>query len=192
MAPLAYVFWHTRQPQVGRDEYEESHLAFHRALQANLPRGAQGARVHRLSSAPWLPTTRAAPEVYEDWYFLDDSAALDGINEAAVSGIRRGPHDRIARLAAAGIAGLYRLRHGARAACGPHALWFAKPAGMTYPQLYERFDTGKMGDALWMRQMTLGPTPEFCLHTNGALPTGLQPAAALTVEAVWEFPKEAP
>ena len=192
MAPLAYVFWHTRQPQVARDAYEESHLAFHRVLQANLPQGAQGARVHRLSSAPWLATSRAAPEVYEDWYFLDDSAALDRINEAAVSGIRRGPHDRVARLAAAGIAGLYRLHHGARAARGAHALWFAKPAGMAYPALFECFDTANLDEALWMRQMTLGPTPEFCLHTNGTLPAGLQPAAVLAVEATWEFPKESP
>jgi hypothetical protein len=187
---LAYVFWHVRQPQVTREAYEQAHLAFQRTLQANSPAGSRGARVLRLSGAPWMPSSPQAPEVYEDWYFLDDSAALDRINEAAVSGVRRAPHDGVARLAAAGIAGLYRLQNGIRNAKAQQALWFSKPAGMSYPALAERFATRGADEALWMRQMTLGPTPEFCLQTNARLPEGFMAQASLTIEATWEFPQE--
>jgi hypothetical protein len=191
-ADLAYVFWHLRQPQVARSEYEENHFAFHRALQTNAPPGFRGARVQRLSRAPWLTGTPPAEETYEDWYYLDDSAALDRINEAAVSGTRRGPHDRVARLAAAGVAGLYRLRHGVRAVRTRQALWFSKPADLSYAALFERFAARGSGEALWMRQMTLGPTTEFCLHTDGNPPEGLSPSTSLRIDAIWEFPKESP
>ena len=189
-AHLAYVFWHARQPQVAREAYEEAHFAFHRIWQAHAPAGSRGARVQRLSGAPWLPSSPQAPEVYEDWYFLDDSAALDRVNEAAVSGIRRGPHDGVARLAAAGIAGLYRLQNGSEHAKTRRALWFSKPAGMSYATLAGQFAACGADEALWIRQMTLGPTPELCLQTNAALPAGFTAQASLTIEAVWEFPRE--
>ena len=184
---LAYVFWHTRRPDVAREEYERRLFGFHKVLRVNAPVGAHGSRVLRLAGAPWLASASEAPEVYEDWYFLEDSAGLDRINEAAVRGVRQAPHDGVARLAAAGIAGLYRLRSGNREARVQRALWFSKPENMSYTALDERFAGPGSGDALWMRQMTLGPTPEFCLQTGAGLPDGLTAQASLAIEATWDF-----
>ena len=48
------------------------------------------------------------------------------------------------------------------------ATWVSKPRGTSYPEFYdelrpwpERLDT-----ALWQRQLTLGPTSEFCLQSR--------------------------
>jgi hypothetical protein len=59
---------------------------------------------------------------------------------------------------------------------------------MSYPVLFERLEPLIIanGAALWMRQMVLGPTPEFCLHT--AAPVDLPPEFAsqsFAREPVW-------
>ncbi len=82
---LAYVFWHWPAPSVDRDAYAEALLAFHRALLAEPPAGMRGSRVFALDAAPWVPAERP----FEDWYLLDDFAALGALNEAAVSGASR-------------------------------------------------------------------------------------------------------
>ena len=62
------------------------------------------------------------------------------------------------------------------------ALWLNKPAGVSYKDFYTALQpvTSRPGVALWGRQMTLGPTTEFCIHspTFIELPpgyNGLQP-----------------
>ena len=68
------------------------------------------------------------------------------------------------------------------------ATWFAKPAGMSYGALYTLLGALVETEdaALWGRQMTLGPTPEFCLHTEAAvrLPVPLT-GAAVPCRPVW-------
>lgn len=163
---LAYVFWHVPRPQVRAREYETLHQAFHDALwEAPLP-GLLALRVYRLARIPWLS---APGPGYEDWHLIADSAALDGLNEAAVTTARRLPHDRIAAQAAAGTAGLYGLRLGSPMQPAV-ACWMSKPAGMSYAD----FDASMQsfiarGCCLWGRRMTLGPAPEFCLHAPVAL-----------------------
>jgi hypothetical protein len=116
-----------------------------------------------------------------------DMAALAPLNEAAVSGPRLEPHNAVARLAADGTAGLYALKSGSPLAVPAHAAWFGKPSGMSYAALFEllRPLTGSAG-ALWMRQLVLGPTPEFCLQS--ASPVALPPsidAKYLALAPVW-------
>ena len=158
---LAYVFWHVPRAGVAARDYESLHYAFHDALwQAGVP-GLVGLRVYQLRAIPWLAPGDAG---YEDWHLIDDSAALDRLNEAAVTQARQLPHDRIAAMAASGTAGLYGLRSGAL--IDPVvAYWLSKPAGTSYAS-FDRsmrpFIDG--GCCLWGRRMTLGPTPEFCLH----------------------------
>jgi hypothetical protein len=79
------------------------------------------------------------------------------------------------------------LHTGSRKLRVQRALWFSKPAGMSYPTLKERFAARGLDEALWIRQMTLGPTPEFCFQTSGSLPVGFTAKASLDVEATWEF-----
>lgn len=160
---LAYVFWHLPRPGIASQDYESAHHAFHDALwQAPIP-ALRGLRVHQLARIPWL-----APEQpgYEDWHLVDSSAALDELNEQAVTRARQLPHERVAAMAASGTAGLYALRSGAPIE-PTHAYWLSKPAGMSYAT----FDASlkpwvDRGACLWGRRMTLGPTPEFCLQAT--------------------------
>jgi hypothetical protein len=59
---------------------------------------------------------------------------------------------------------------------------------MSYGAMYDLLDplVGAEGAALWGRQMVLGPTPEFCLHTARAVPLPA-PLAGTVIEChpVW-------
>jgi hypothetical protein len=152
---LAYVFWHWPSPTVEAARYAEALAAFHRSLGASPPPGMRGSRVFEIEAAPWVPVARA----WEDWYFVDDFAALGALNDAAVSGARRAPHDAAAQLAAGGHGGVYRLLTALRDPSVPRTRWFSKPAGLAYPDFLARLPEGE----LWQRQMVLGPAPEFCI-----------------------------
>lgn len=187
---LAYVFWHTPGPGVVRGEYEAALQRFHDALQAASPAGFLGSRVLRCQSVPWLTSPLARPlPTYEDWYFLTGSAALDALEEAAVTGRRQQPHDAVARLAATGTGGLYRLRRGDAAVVPRRAHWLAKPSGEAYEAFYRRFGEDPAEPfALWSRQMAIGPTPEFCLQGADTIPSPLLPYATLAVDPLWRMP----
>ncbi|MEX2150605.1 MAG: hypothetical protein WD793_10325 [Steroidobacteraceae bacterium] len=163
---LAYVFWHAARPAIAARHYEAAHRAFHAALAQQPVAGLIGVRVFCLATIPWLDPPQAG---YEDWHLLSGSAALDTLNAAAVSGRRLVPHDRIAAMAASGTAGLYALRSGVPIT-PTRAYWMSKPAGMSYLD----FDRSMQplvdaGASLWARRMTLGSTPEFCLHSAAAI-----------------------
>lgn len=161
---LAYVFWHWPVGAIDRRTYEANLLRFHAALKSQPLDGFVESATYRLPATPWLSSAG-----YEDWYQVESFAALGALNDAAVSGSRREPHDEAARAAAGGTAGIYRLRGGAiDSALVRCASWFSKPAGMTYDELFSalRGWTSSSGDALWQRQMVLGPTPEFCLRSS--------------------------
>jgi hypothetical protein len=166
---LAYVFWHWPQPDVERGTYLDHLADFHRTLGSHKPIGFRRSVVFRIQDANWLNTSG---EAYEEWYLLDDSAAMDQLNEAAVSGACEKPHNRVAREAADGVAGLYRLRVGQEnLAESKFAVWLSKPNGVSYKDFYARLAplTSHAGVALWGRQMTLGPTTEFCIHSPGPI-----------------------
>jgi hypothetical protein len=177
---LAYVFWHWPQSHIDRDSYVNHLIDFHNLLAANKPNGFHESVVFRIRGASWLNT---AAEAYEEWYLLDGSAAMDPLNDGAVSGVCEEPHNKVAREAADGTGGLYRLRAGhGRLSEARHALWLSKPVGVSYKDFYSALDplTSKPGVALWGRQMTLGPTTEFCIHSTNPIElpagySGLQP-----------------
>jgi len=165
---LAYVFWHWRRPEVAAPAYERAQAAFHAALRTEPPAGFLGSVSLALTGAPWA---NDGGEAYEDWYLVQNSAALDGLNEAAVTAGRRDPHEAAAAAAAGGVAGLYALRIGSEPEQPTAAIWFAKPAGLRYEAVWEELEplvrTGRGG--LWMRRMVLGPSPEFCLRMSSAV-----------------------
>jgi hypothetical protein len=161
---LSYVFWHVPRPGIGLREYEAAHREFHEVLWKSEVTGLLGLRVFRLAGIPWL----GGQPGYEDWHLLEDSAGLDVLNAVAVSQARQLPHDRIAAMAGAGTAGLYSVRLGSLNEPA-RANWISKPSGMSYRD----FDASlkpdiEAGGCLWGRRMTLGPTPEFCLHAAKA------------------------
>jgi|SRR5829696_1172226 len=166
---LAYVFWHWPQSDVDRGSYVDHLTAFQQTLASHKPAGFQQSVVFRIHGANWLNTTG---EAYEDWYLLNDSAALDPLNEGAVSGVCEEPHNRVAREAADGTGGLYRLREGSEnLAQSRFAVWLSKPNGVSYKDFYAALQpiTSQRGVALWGRQMTLGPTTEFCIHSSSPI-----------------------
>lgn len=156
---LAYVFVH--QPASGVDAagYTARLIAFHRALTAAPPAGFVSSRVWRLSIGP-------LGAAFEDWYLVDDWAALGALNEAAVTGARRESHDAVAALAGDGAGAIYRLIHGTPSITASYRTRVTKPAGVSYetfrPRLWQL--AGDSG-AVWQRQMVLGPDAEFLIDT---------------------------
>jgi hypothetical protein len=177
---LAYVFWHAPRVGIAARDYEAAHSEFHDVLWRSRVPGLQALRVYRLDAIPWLP---GRPSGYEDWHLLEDSAALDRLNEAAVTQARQLPHDRIAAMAAGGTAGLYGLRSGAPIE-PTVAYWLSKAAGTSYPDFNVSMKPFvERGGCLWGRRMTLGPTPEFCLQAQaGSMPP--PGAVAITLNCV--------
>jgi len=150
---LAYLFFHRPEATADVEAYERQLRLFHATLAASDLDGFHGSATYRVGDG------------YCDWYLLDGSAALDALNEAAVSGARSGPHDHVARVAVDGQGKLLRLAAGRYDAGAPFEVRFSKPPGMSYADLYARLEswTGRPGVSLWRRMMVLGPPPEFTI-----------------------------
>ena len=103
---------------------------------------------------------------------MEDFGSLGALNGAAVASPNKAPHDDVAREAAGGAAGVYKMLKGdlplrqARS-----ATWVRKPARTTYEAFLKdlsRLVANRRTD-LWQRQMVLGSAPEFCLHGEGRI-----------------------
>jgi hypothetical protein len=183
---LAYVFWHWPKPATERGAYESAQHAFHRALAEAPSAGFVRSLSHTVAGAPWA---NEGHEAYEDWYLLRDSAALDALDQAAISASRQAPHDMAASLAAAGTAGLYQMRRGTPPGSPRFAHWFSKPAGLSYPQVFAAVEPAlaPVRGSLWVRRMTFGPALEFCVLAEE--PAALAPPfqmLAVPLRPVWD------
>lgn len=164
---IAYLFWHW--PDAGAEvaAYEAAQRRFHSALNQAGGEGFQGSLSYRVRGAPWIP----GGDGYEDWYLLDGSHALDGLNDLAVAPSLRAAHDGAAR-AATGAGGLYRLLRGVPRQLDGEVAWASRARGTSSAE----FLAGVPGDAVvWRRQMVLGPAPEFLFEVPdpGRPPTAL-------------------
>jgi hypothetical protein len=157
---LAYVFWHRQADREDRHEYEQAVVRFHRSLHARPPDGFRDSASFRAGELPWLGSG------YEDWYLVDDFAALGVLGEATQARGHRTAHDEAARRSGRGAGGVYRLLEGvADFADARIAVWVERPAGT------ESLEFGALlGDgmdparaSLWRRQLVLGPAPEYCV-----------------------------
>jgi hypothetical protein len=185
---LAYVFWHWKKPDVPAEEYESRQRAFHLALAAGPPPGFLQSFSLALPGAPW---TFDGGEAYEDWYLVEDFAALGALNEGAVSGNRTASHDRAAVVAAGGSGGVYELRLGSASASPDYAHWFHKPDGMKYQDLFDELApvVEQVQGGLWMRQLVLGPAPEFCLHASEPVAVSVAfEATVIPLRSMWPMP----
>lgn len=171
---LAYVFWHWPPTAAIAPTYESDLLNFHASLASRPPAGFVRSAAFAVSGTPWLPEQR---DSYEDWYLVCDWAAVGELNHDAVAPVHLISHDRVANQSDGGTGGIYALRAGDDVPGQVHATWFAKPPGWSYRELDTALDRwlGE-GLALWQRQMTLGPAPEFCLRgrTEPKLPAALR------------------
>jgi hypothetical protein len=151
---LAYLFWHTANDPGEREAYERLLVAFHQSIQEAVVESA----AFRLDR---LPFTHAAG--YEDWYLVEDWAALGELNCAAVSGMRAASHDAVARRARDGWGGVYRLVRGSSKA-PDRGRWASKPRDAPY----EVFLGREPAETVWQRQLVLGPAAEFFLCTEAS------------------------
>lgn len=164
---LAYVFFHRAAAGVEIPAYEAALRRFHGLLAKGPPPGFTGSNTYRIGAG------------YADWYLIERSAALDPLNEAAVTGARSSTHDAVAHMSADGAGKLLALISG-RAGIEPgFEIRFSKPVGVSYPELYERLKpwTDRTEVSLWRRMMVLGPAPEFCLvaPAEHQLPAEMRP-----------------
>jgi len=184
---LAYVFWHRPAAGVAAKAYEQALIRFQRSLAARPPAGFKGSSCLRAASLPWL--TGDGPG-YEDWYLVDDFAALGVLNAAAVARGHVSAHDEAARRAGPGTGGVYQLLEGhASPADARLAVWIDKPRGAPLPVLGALLGDGMDGAraALWQRQMALGPAPEYCMLAVEA-PAGV---ASSRLAAGWSATSDA-
>ncbi|HET7466742.1 MAG TPA: hypothetical protein VFL29_08740 [Candidatus Dormibacteraeota bacterium] len=165
---LAYVFAHRPAAGVDAGAYEKTLRAFHAELASARPAGFVASTTYRFDDGG-----------YSDWYLVESSAALDVLNQAAVTGPRAESHDMAARMAGGGSGKLMSLAAGEADLGALYETGFAKPRGRSYADLYASLHplTSRPGVALWRRMMVLGPPPEFCLVSRAPveLPAELAP-----------------
>ena len=157
----AYVFWHRPLANVDRDAYEGALIAFHRHLLDRGCAGLQGSATYRITETPWLD---ALPG-YEDWYFVDSSAALDPLNEAAVAPDMWDVHAAISSQTDVGHGGIYTYILGdPDPKALRHTAWLKRPRGIRYEIPLKTIADQVAGPvSVWRRQMVLGPGFEFAL-----------------------------
>ncbi|HLW96001.1 MAG TPA: hypothetical protein VKS25_11550 [Solirubrobacteraceae bacterium] len=159
---LAYVFWHRPAEGVAADAYRPLLARFHRSLAARRPVGFHGSTTFAVAAPNWLGEEPA----FEDWYLVEDFAALGVLNEAAIGRGHLSAHDAAARAAGPGAGGIYRLLEGTPTLDHVRvAVWIDKPRGVESPLLAALLGDGmdSKNAGLWQRQLTLGPAPEYCV-----------------------------
>ncbi len=175
---LAYLLWHRPADEIEREAYERACERFHRSLHHSPPVGLRGSAVFRVADPPWLASAQGS--AYEDWYLVDDFAALGVLNEAAVAHGHRSVHDEVARRFGKGAGGLYSLLEGhAHLADASQAIWISRPLGKPRGELAQLLGDGMdpTHASLWRRALVFGPAPEYCLLSpeppKGVSPTRL-------------------
>jgi len=163
---LAYLSWHRPASAAQRDAYEQALKRFHTSLAHQPPSGFRGSAVFRAEQLPWLAGENDGGAGYEDWYLVEDWAALGVLEEAAVARGHASAHEHVASLAGEAAGAVYRLieghadLHEARVAA-----WVAPARGLGRPSLEALLGDGMDPNtgALWRRCLGLGPAPEYCL-----------------------------
>ena len=172
---IAYVFWHAAPDGAAIAEYEKTVVRFGSALaDANVP-GLLGNASYAIGRTPWLGESG-----YEDWAWLEGSWALDALNELAVSGATKAPHDAVARATKhGGFGALYYLVAGEhRVPTDSKVFWLSRPRGISWRETMPIIAKSASAEvAVWRRQMVLGPSTEFALIGP--------PELALTVPQGW-------
>jgi hypothetical protein len=156
---LAYVFWHRPAAGVAPEGYAAAIGRFHRSIAARPPAGFVRSVSFHAPAPNWLGDAPA----FEDWYVVEDFAALGVLNEAAVGRGHLSAHDAAARHAGLGTGSIYRLLEGTATLQDPCvAVWIERPRGVESPLLAALLGDGMDGEhaGLWQRQLALGPAPE--------------------------------
>lgn len=177
---LAYIFWHHRRHSVSDEHYREAVAAFHERLAMNPPTGFVSSFSRRQNELPWMP---AKVEIYEDWYIIENYAALEHLNAHAARGDMESTHDSVAELSATGSGAIYSLMFNHSEDVDLKSIvWFDKTQLTKTKDFLATVDmkTKDNHGIAWRRQLSLGPAPEFVVWMPGGKP--------LLVEGSRQFP----
>jgi hypothetical protein len=198
---LAYLSWHRPAATVEPQAYERALEQFHRSLAHQPPCGFHGSAAFRAPELPWLAASGAgggagAGGGYEDWYLLEDWAAVGVLEEAAVAHGHASLHEQVASRAGVSTGAVYRLieGHPTQLAGARVAVWVTRSRGPERPSLEALLGDGMdpARDCVWRRCLGLGPAPEYCVLAAEVsagvaaerLPKGWQ-AATYAREPLW-------
>jgi hypothetical protein len=194
---LAYLLWHRRAEGLDPQAYEQAADRLHRSLAHAPPAGFRGSACYRAHQPAWLAGDGTGSEAgtgegdwYEDWYLVEDFAALGVLNEAAVGRGHRSAHDGVARRLGHAAGGLYGLLEGTvELARERVAVWVDRPRGATAPTFADLLGDGMDPRlaGLLRRALVLGPAPEYCVLADEA-PAGV---AATRLPAGWSASRAA-
>ncbi len=182
---LAYLFWHQRRPGTSPREYESALRKFHGILAQAHPVGYLGSSTLRFDALPFMGSI----ETYEDAYYVSGFGALGTLNQRAVEGVSKAPHDKIADRSLHGKGGLYRLLGGhPTSPLRSRVIWGSKRTGRTYAELREAVDAHGVpqGSSLWVRELGLGPAEDLAFRgsAQARMPAWLEELMVPELEAV--------
>jgi len=163
---ISYVFWHWPRSAVSTRRYEARLAGFQNRLRKSRPPGLLRMLSFKTDALPWRSKRGTW---YEDWYVLSDFADLGILNSAAVAKGVLHEHNSVARLAAGGEGGVYKLIMGTFAPERARvATWTRKPQAMSYQTYLGKLEEATKGSrvCVWQRQMSLGRGPEFCIQSD--------------------------
>ena len=164
----AYLFWHRPFAELAQAAYETALTDFHRELVKRSCPGFRGSATYRISETPWLDGRPG----YEDWNFVESSAALDPLNRMAVAPDMWEVHAGISSKTDVGHGGIYYHLLGE---ADPRPLtrtaWLKRPRGIRYEAPLQALAEQPAGPvSVWRKQMVLGPGFEFALlHDDPAM-----------------------
>ena len=121
-----------------------------------------------MPGVPWMEPDSA---IYMDWYFVENAAALEPLNQSVLHGRRKTDHDTVVQGTSGGVTALYQPKMGVNPIRLPKQIsWLSKPKGMTYAAFFDELNIINSDDhaSLWMRYLALGPGPEFCAVSSKA------------------------
>lgn len=164
---LAYIFWHVPFADTNTSEYEAALTAFHSHLANDAPQGFERSTTYGISNVPWLNDRTG----YEDWYFVDSTSALDGLNKAAVKPERWDVHASVSYKTEFGHGGLYYHLHGEKHPVqGSRVVWLKRPKRIRYETpLQDIIGSSKGFLSCWRKFLVLGPADEFAIIGDGTL-----------------------
>jgi hypothetical protein len=163
--PLAYVFWHWARPEIPVQSYEAKLASFLRGLSSDNVPGLMDALSFRVGPLPWGPPDAG---FYEDWYVVKDFTSLGALNDGAITGSAGTAHDSIVKDFMKGTGSVFRLVSGGLPLRESHlATWTEKPIGPSYQSYYDELTKATAGirTDVWRRQLALGPSQQFCIHS---------------------------
>jgi hypothetical protein len=163
----AYVFWHQPQREISTQRYESRLRVFHQELSCHRPKGFRFSMAFAVVDAPWLEGRSG----YEDWYVLQNSDAIDALEQAATSVQLFTSHRGIASISKWGSGALYRHLQGPHQLSGGSAQWTS------------RREEVPSSCPIWQRRLAIGPAPEFCVV--GGEPTSAAPGVVTDRRVVW-------